>query len=395
MIGYADRLEKLPPYIFADLERIQSDLTQKGVDIISLGIGDPDLPTPRVIIESLKNALAEPGSSNYSTSAGEEYFRTSVAEWYRRRFGVTLDPDSEVCALIGSKEGLANVGRVVLNPGDKALLPNPGYPVYAQGSTILSDAIPVVFNLTNESFQPDLGNIPVDGRTKLLFLNYPSNPTGAVAERDGLEEVVDFCAKHNLVLCYDNAYSEISFGSYRSPSVLQIDGAMECAVEFNSCSKMFNMTGYRVGFAVGNSKIITGLKKVKAQIDSGLPRFVQRAAATGLDNYFDFDLSTEHNKNNEILKERLETLVQGLRAIGIEGRTPKATFYLWVNIRADGATFVKELLKLGVVATPGIAFGSNGATYVRFSVTQSTKRIQEAVQRMRKLDLRKANPSLR
>ena len=391
MTSYADRLEKLPPYIFADLEQLQTDLTKKGVDIISLGIGDPDLPPPRVITESLKNALAEPGASNYSTSAGESYFRNSVAEWYGKRFGVTLDPDSEVCALIGSKEGLANVGRVLLNPGDKALLPDPGYPVYAQGSTILSDAIPIVFNLRGETFQPDFSTIPPDGRMKLLFLNYPCNPTGAVAEESTLQSAVDFCTEHNLVFCYDNAYSETCFGSYRSPSALQIDGAMECAVEFNSCSKMFNMTGFRAGFAVGNRKIIAGLKKVKAQIDSGLPRFVQRAAATALDNYFDFDLSTERKRNNEILKERLDILVRGLGEIGLEAKAPKATFYLWVNVGADGATFVKELLKLGVLATPGIAFGANGTTYVRFSVTQSTDRVQEAVQRMRKLAPRKTN----
>lgn len=383
-MNYADRLERLPPYIFADLEKLQDELIKKGVDIISLGIGDPDLPPPRLVTESLKNALTEPGSNNYSTSAGEDYFRSAVAEWYRRRFGTPLDHTSEVCALTGSKEGLANVGRVLLNPGDKALLPDPGYPVYAQGSTILSDAIPVVFNLTGEAFQPDLSQVRVDGRTKLLFLNYPSNPTGAITTKNTLQTTVEFCRKHNLVLCYDNAYSEICFGSYRSPSVLQIDGAAECAVEFNSCSKMFNMTGYRVGFAVGNKKIIAGLKKVKTQIDSGVPKFIQRAAATALNNYFDSDLSTERNMNNGILKERLDCLVQGLREIGIEAKAPDATFYLWVNV-GDGATFVKELLQLGVVAIPGEAFGVNGKKYVRFSVTQSTNRIDEALKRMRKL----------
>ena len=387
MINYADRLQRLPPYIFADLEKLQDDLVKKGVDIISLGIGDPDFPPPRIITESLKNSLTEPGSSNYSTSAGEDYFRNAVAEWYKRRFNVIVDPTSEVCALIGSKEGLANVGRVLLNPGDKALLPDPGYPVYAQGSTILSDATPVIFNLTDDAFQPDLSKVQVDDRTKLLFLNYPSNPTGATIAKDKLESTVEFCRKHNLVLCYDNAYSEICFGSYQSPSVLQIDGAAECAVEFNSCSKIFNMTGYRIGFAVGNKKIIAGLKKVKTQIDSGSPKFVQRAATTALNEYFDFDLSTERKMNNKILKERLDSLVQGLREIGIETKSPNATFYLWANV-GDGATFVRELLKLGVVATPGRAFGLNGAKHVRFSVTQSTTRINEALQRMRRLDLR-------
>jgi len=381
---YADRVDKLPPYIFADLEKLQDDLTKQGVDLISLGIGDPDFPPPRLVTESLKNSLSEPGSSNYPTSQGEDYFRTAIAEWYNRRFGVTLDPSTEVCALIGSKEGLANVGRVLLNPGDKALLPDPGYPVFAQGSTILSDAIPLVFSLTGEDFQPDLSTIPVDERTKLLFLNYPSNPTGAVATKDTLESTVDFCKDHNLVLCYDNAYSEICFGSYQSPSILQVAGAEECAVEFNSCSKMFNMTGYRVGFAVGNNKVIAGLKKVKTQIDSGIPKFVQKAATKALNNYFDSELSSERNTNNGIVKERLDALVGGLNGLGITARTPKATYYLWVKVE-DGTAFVKKLLQLGIVTTPGEAFGVNGRQYVRFSVTQSTNRIIAAVQRMKEL----------
>ena len=393
MINYADRLEKLPPYIFADLERLQVDLTRKGVDLISLGIGDPDLPPPGVLVDSLKKALTEPGSSNYSSSAGEDYFRKSVAGWYEKRFGVTLDPQTEVCALIGSKEGLANVGRALLNPGDKALLPDPGYPVYAQGSTILSDATPVVFNLTGEGFQPDLSNVRTDDRTKLLFLNYPSNPTGAVVDGDTLEQTVGFCRRHHLVLCYDNAYSEVCFGSYRSPSILQINDAMECAVEFNSCSKMFNMTGYRVGFAVGNKKVIAGLKKVKSQIDSGVPKFVQRAAASTLDGYFESDLSAERNKNNETLKKRLDILSQGLREIGIETKPPKATFYLWANIGAEGATFVKELISVGVVATPGVAFGANGRDYVRFSVTEPTRLVEEAVERIRKIPVKRVPPN--
>ena len=391
MIRYADRLEKLPPYIFADLEKLQSELTQKGQDIISLGIGDPDFPPSNIVTESLKAALSEPGSNNYSTSAGEDYFRVAVSDWYKERFGVALDPDSEVCALIGSKEGLANVGRVLLNPGDKALLPDPGYPVYAQGSTILSDAIPVLFNLKQETFQPDLSNVGIDYKTKLLFLNYPCNPTGAVAEENTLETTVNFSRKNNLVFCYDNAYSEVSFGSYRSPSALQVNGALECTVEFNSCSKMLNMTGYRVGFAVGNKKVIAGLKNVKAQIDSGIPKFLQKASAIALNNYFNSDLSTERNKNNETLRERLNVLAQGLQNLGIEAKVPKATFYLWADVGIDGEKFVKELLKVGVVATPGKAFGVNGTNYVRFSVTAPTNRIETAVERMKKLMPRTTN----
>ena len=334
----------------------------------------------------MKKALNEAGSNNYPSSGGEEYFRKAVARFYDRRFGVTLDPETEICAVIGSKEGIASIGRVLLNAGDKALLPDPGYPVYAQGCAILSDAIPITFPLKASSdFQPDFSGIVIDEKTKLLFLNYPSNPTGAVATQETLRSGVEFCNDHNLALCYDNAYSEICFGEYQSPSILEVDGALECAVELNSCSKMFNMTGYRVGFAVGNRKIISGLKKVKAQIDSGIPKFIQRAAATALDKYFDSDVSRELKYYRDILQERLRMLAQGLGRIGIETKIPKATFYLWVNVNMDGGTFVRRLLDIGVVATPGAAFGKNGTEFVRFSVTQETQRIAEAVQRMQKL----------
>ena len=388
MIHYAERIERLPPYVFADLEKLQSDLAKKGVDIISLGIGDPDFHPPSIITETLKEALNEPGSNNYSTSAGEDYFREAVARFYKKRFGVTIDPETEVCALMGSKEGISNVGRVLLNPGDKALLPDPGYPVYAQGSAILSDATPIVFPIKAErDFQPDFSDIVTDNKTKLIFLNYPSNPIGAVVTEDTMKNAVEFCNSRNMILCYDNAYSEICFGSYRSPSALQVDGSLECTVELNSCSKMFYMTGYRVGFAVGNRKIIAGLKNVKAQIDSGIPKFIQKAAATALDKYFDSDFSRELKYNNEILRERLNVLAEGLTRIGLKVKIPNATFYLWVDVRIDGGIFVRRLLDLGVVATPGGAFGKNGANYVRFSVTQPTDRIVEATQRMKKLNL--------
>lgn len=388
MITYADRVDRLPSYIFADLERLEEEMVGRGVDVISLGIGDPDLNPPSLVTESLKEALNEPGSSNYSSSAGEAYFREAVAEWYRKRFNVTLNAETQVCALIGSKEGIANVGRVLLNNGDKALLPDPGYPVYAQGSTILSDGNPVFFPLESQrDFQPNFDGVRVDGKSKLIFLNYPSNPTGATADPRTLEAAVEFCRRHNLVLCYDNAYSEVSFDSYRSPSPLEIDSSSECTVEFNSCSKMFSMTGYRVGFAVGNEKVIAGLKKVKTQIDSGVPKFVQRAAATALGRYFDAGFSKELEKRNQVFKERLEILAQALRKTGLRASIPKATFYLWVNVGMSGADFVRQLLKVGVVATPGEAFGRNGTDYVRFSVTQSTDRIIEVVERLEKMDL--------
>jgi LL-diaminopimelate aminotransferase len=391
MIRYASRVDRLPPYVFADLERLEEEMAKKGVDIISLGIGDPDLPPNHIVTESMREALSETGSHNYSSSAGEPYFREAVAEWYGKRFSVTIDPEDEVCALIGSKEGLANVGRVLLNPGDKSLLPDPGYPVYAQGCTILSDAIPVIFQLNpEEAFQPDFPNIEVSDQSKLFFLNYPTNPTGSVAGKDTLEKALEFCTEHNLVFCYDNAYSEISFNSYHSPSPLAIDGSKECTVEFNSCSKMLNMTGYRAGFAVGNKKVIAGLKKVKTQVDSGIPKFVQRAAATALNRYFDPDFQEERERNNAVLKERLDILSKGLCKIGLKVEVPKATFYLWVNVHMDGAEFVRQLLRIGVVATPGEAFGKSGKNYVRFSATQSTEKIIEATKRIEELTLEKA-----
>ncbi len=390
MIHYASRVDRLPPYVFADLERLEEDMAKEGVDIISLGIGDPDLPPNHIVTESLREALSEAGSHNYSSSAGEPYFREAVADWYEKRFGVSIDPEEEVCALIGSKEGLANVGRVLLNPGEKALLPDPGYPVYAQGCTILSDAIPVIFRLDPEdAFQPDFANIEVSEQSKLFFLNYPTNPTGSVARKDTLVKALEFCTEHNLVFCYDNAYSEVSFDSYRSPSPLEIDGSKECTVEFNSCSKMLNMTGYRAGFAVGNKKVIAGLKKVKTQIDSGIPKFVQRAAATALDRYFDSDFREERERDNAVLKKRLNILARGLCKLGLNADVPKATFYLWVNVHMDGAEFVKQLLRIGVVATPGEAFGKSGKNYVRFSATQSTDKIAQATKRIEELTLEK------
>jgi LL-diaminopimelate aminotransferase len=388
MMRYASRVDRLPPYIFADLERLEDEMVKKGVDMISLGIGDPDLPPHRIVTESLREALNEAGSHNYSSSAGESYFREAVAEWYGKRFGVSLNPDEEVCALIGSKEGLANLGRVLLNPGEKALLPDPGYPVYAQGCTILSDAIPVIFQLdSEEAYQPNFSKIEVDDRTRLLFLNYPTNPTGSIAHKDTLEKALRFCTEHNLVFCYDNAYSEICFDSYRAPSPLEIDGSKESTVEFNSCSKMFNMTGYRAGFAVGNKKVIAGLKKVKAQVDSGIAKFVQRAAANALNHYFDSDFREERERNNAVMKKRLDILAKALCKIGLKAAVPKATFYLWVQVQKDGAEFVRQLLKLGVVATPGEAFGKSGKNYVRFSATQSTDKIVKAANRIEELPL--------
>jgi LL-diaminopimelate aminotransferase len=378
----AQRISRLPPYIFAELEALQEDYANRGVRLTSFGIGDPDLPPVKEFMTALYEALSEEGFHNYSSSAGERFFRLAVSEWYYRRFGVNVDPDREVCALIGSKEGIANVGRAYLNPGDRALVPNPGYPVYAQGATILSDAEAEDLDLSAETgFQPDFESIRLTGREKLLFLNYPSNPTGAMASERTLKEAVHFCHEHDMFLCYDNAYSETAY-ERRALSPLEFDHDKRNVVEFNSCSKMFSVTGFRVGFAVGNERAINLLKKIKSQIDSGVPKFIQRAAAMALDRYFEPSFQSELAERRSVYGRRLEVLVRGLKSLGYAARVPEATFYLWLNAGKDGSQFAKELMAQGVVVTPGGAFGSNGRNYVRFAVTQPEEVIRECLERL-------------
>lgn len=378
----AHRISRLPPYIFAELEALQEQYERKGLRLTSFGIGDPDLPPVREFMSALYEALRENGFHNYSSSAGERFFRVAVSEWYYKRFGVSIDPDREVCALIGSKEGLANIGRAYLNPGDRVLVPDPGYPVYAQGATILSDAEPVKFDLSAETgFQPDLEAVRLNGREKLLFMNYPSNPTGTVAKERTLSEAVRFCNEHDLLLCYDNAYSETVY-ERRAFSPLEFDSDKKNVVEFNSCSKVFGVTGFRVGFAVGNERAISLLKQVKAQIDSGVPKFIQRAASTALDRYFEPGFQEELAERRNVYRRRLDVLVRGLRSLGYAANMPEATFYLWLNAGMDGSQFAKKLMAEGVVVTPGVAFGSNGGNYVRFAVTQPEEVIRECLENL-------------
>ncbi len=384
----SQRLSRLPPYVFAELERLQEEYRRLGVDFISLSIGDPDLPPPESLVEDIVKALREPYSHNYSTSEGESYFREAVAQWYKRRYGVDLDPDSEVCVLIGSKEGLANIGRAYLDVGDTALTPNPGYPVYTQGATILSDAQAVEYNLYEDrGFQPSFEDLCAGQRTKLLFLNYPSNPTGAVATERTLGDAVEFARRNNLLLCYDNAYGELVYNAQMCLSPLQFADGRECTVEFNSCSKMFSVTGYRVGFAVGCAEAIGALKKVKSQIDSGVPKFIQKACADALLRYFEGEYASYLERCREVYRRRLEALSVGLGRLGFRVSMPQATFYLWLHVGYDGSQLARKLLEVGVVATPGEAFGSNGKNYVRFAVTQPEHRVAEAVERIATLGL--------
>ena len=385
-IELAERVKRLPPYIFAELEKIIAEKKKQGVDLISLSIGDPDLPPPSFILEELKKESSNPKNHNYSLSQGEPFFKRAVAEWYKKRFKVELDPESEVVALIGSKEGIANVTRAFVNPGDRVLVPDPAYPVYANGGTLLSEGMPVPMPLLEENgFKPDLEAIS-ECKAKMMFLNYPNNPTSAIMEKNFLKEVVEFARENNIIVCYDNAYSEVTFDGYKAPSILEIEDAKEVAVEFHSCSKTFNMTGDRIGFAVGNSQVIRGLIKVKSQIDSGPPVYIQKVAAKALSTYAEGGDQPEYIKDrNRIYAERRDILIDGLNSLGFKCEKPLATFYVWLKCGGDSMKFASRLLDAGVVVTPGIGFGRYGEGYVRFSVTQPKERISEAIERMSKI----------
>jgi LL-diaminopimelate aminotransferase len=383
-IEFADRVKRLPPYLFAEIEKVIKEKKAQGVDLISLSIGDPDLPPPPFIIASLKEEVANLKNHNYSFSQGEPDFRQAVAEWYKKRFHVDLSQE-EVIALLGSKEGIANIARAFVNAGDRVLVPDPSYPVYANGSTILNDGIPVQLPLLQENgFKPDLEAVNPE-KIKMMFLNYPNNPTSATADRKFLKQAVEFAADNNIILCYDNAYSEISFDGYKAPSILEVDGAMDVAVEFHSCSKTFNMTGDRIAFAVGNKQLISGLTKVKSQIDSGPPVYIQKVAAKALESYKNDEPPDFLKKTNQTYTERRDVLVDSLRSMGFKCDKPKATFYVWLNCKSDSMKFATKLLSVGVAVTPGVGFGEHGENYVRLALTQPKERIAEACKRITSL----------
>ena len=370
------RLLSIPPYIFSDLERIEAERKRAGQEVISLGIGDPDLPPSERITDALASSLKEEGAHRYSTSAGEPFFRNAIAEWYRNRFGVTVDPEMEVCVLIGSKEGLANIARGIVDPGDRVLCPDPGYPVYSQGGALLSDAIPEFYQL-DENFLPHL---PFRDGSSLIYVNQPNNPTASFATSADVHNIVESARESGAVLCYDNAYSELYFDGDPPPSVLQTPGSMEGLVEMHSLSKTFNMTGFRAGFAVGDSSIISSLKKIKSQIDSGVPRFVQTAGTVALEMYSGTRRPEEVESSAREFRSRMQLLVGGLNDAGFDASMPRGTFYLWLRVSGSGTEFVRDMLSAGVVAVPGIAFGPAGEHYVRFSVTANISAIRRAIE---------------
>ena len=379
---FADRLKNLPPYLFAEIEEKVAKKIAQGVNIIDFGIGDPDLPTPRPLVEEVKRQLDDPANHRYPSSQGEADTRRAIAEWYGKRFGVELNPDREIAILLGSKEGLANVARAFVNPGEKVLCPDPAYPVYSQGAATLCDAVPVKFPLyEGDSFLPDLdGDLPQDAR--MMYLNYPNNPTGAVASRASLQRALRWCNDTGTILCYDNAYSEMTFDDYIAPSVLEFG---RHAIEFGSLSKTFNMTGYRIGYAVGDASLVAGLKKVKSQIDSGTPKFIQKAVSVALGAYTGPTRPKMVQDSVDVYQRRRDIMVKGLRDLGFDVKMPKGTFYLFFNVGANSLEFANKMLDVGVVVTPGTGFGQNGEGFVRMALTQPESRIEEALERMRKV----------
>ncbi len=380
-VEFADRVKRIPPYLFAEIEKLIKEKTAQGANLINLSVGDPDIPPPEFVIDALRDEVSNPKNHNYSFSQGEPEFREAVANWYKNRFDVELEPD-QVVALLGSKEGLANIARAFVNPGDRVLIPDPAYPVYANGGTILCDGVPVSMPLLEENgFKPDLSAVE-NVKAMMMFLNYPNNPTGATVDKRFLEEVVAFSIENNIILCYDNAYSEIAFDGYRAPSILEIDGAIEVAVEFHSCSKTFSMTGDRIAFAVGNNQLISGLAKVKSQVDSGPPVYIQKVAAKALDSYTSGELPVFLEKSNQVFAERRDALVDGLCSLGFTCKKPKATFYIWLDCESSSLEFASKLLSVGIVVTPGIGFGAYGEGYVRLALTQPRERMVEACKRL-------------
>jgi len=380
----AKRLDRLPPYLFVDINQKIAEKRAKGEDIISFAIGDPDLPTPSHIIECMCQAAHDPANHRYPETSGLPELRQAIAEWYNKRFGVALDPDKEVLPLIGSKEGIGHMTLCFIEPGDIALVPDPGYPVFSL-STILAGGEPYFMPLKEESdFLPDFEAIPesVAKQAKLMWLNYPNNPTGAIASLDFFERTVHFAQEHNLAVCHDAAYTEVAFDGYQPPSFMQIPGAKEVGVEFHSLSKTFHMTGWRIGMVVGNARMIDALFRVKSNLDSGIPQAIQHAAIEAL-NGPQYHIA-EHNV---ILQRRRDKLMGVLDEIGLKARVPKAAFYIWAKV-PQGYTsidFTKKLLdESGIAVTPGVGYGKEGEGYIRFSLTISDDRLEQGINRLLK-----------
>jgi LL-diaminopimelate aminotransferase len=379
----AARMTELPPYLFAEIDRKIAEARARGADIISFGVGDPDLPTPQHVVDALTRAAHDPSTHRYPAYTGMPEFRAAVAAWYARRFGVDLDPDTQVQPLVGSKEGIYHLPVAFVDPGDVALVPDPGYPVYETG-TIVAGGRPVPLSLSAANdFVPDLEGIAPDdlAAARVLWLNYPSNPTAATVTKEFFERAVAFCLEHDLLLAHDAAYTEVTFDGYVAPSVLEVDGAEQCAVEFHSLSKTYNMTGWRIGWVCGAAAAVEVIKRLKTNIDSGIFGAVQMAGIAALEGPQDYVRECVQR-----YARRRDLLCDALKSMGIVVDPPRGSIYLWVPV-PEGHTstsFATLLLEqAGVVVAPGRSYGASGEGYVRFSLTLPDERLEEGVERLR------------
>jgi LL-diaminopimelate aminotransferase len=383
----ARRIAALPPYLFAEVDRRIAEKRAQGHDVISLGIGDPDLPTPRYILDALDDAAEQPANHRYPDYYGLPEMRRAIAEWYAARFGVALDPDKEVIPLIGSKEGIAHMATAWVDPDDVVLVPDPGYPVFSIGTMLSNGEIHWLPLRPELGFLPDLSAIPAEvaRRARILWLNYPNNPTAAIAPVEFFRQVVDFAWEHGILVCHDNAYSEVAYDGYRAPSFLQVDGAREIGVEFHSLSKTYNMTGWRIGMVVGNPVAIEALGRVKTNVDSGVFQPVQYAAIAALRG--DQSWLAERNL---IYQRRRDATLETLRRIGIEAPTPKASLYVWGSVPRSLKSVdfsLRVLDEIAVWITPGVGFGPAGEGFFRISLTIADDRLQEALARLERFQL--------
>jgi LL-diaminopimelate aminotransferase len=379
---FAKRLELVPPYLFAELERKVDEKRREGVDVISLGIGDPDLPTPEPVVRALQEAAAAPQTHQYPTNRGLEPFREAVADFYADRFGTNVDPATEVVPVLGGKEGVAHIAFACLDPGDVALAPEPGYPPYASGPLFAGAEVEYLPLREENGFMPDLEAVPADvaARANLLFLNYPNNPTGAIAAEGFFERAVAFAREHDVIVVHDNAYSEIAFDGYRPPSFLSAEGAKEVGVEIFSLSKGWNMTGWRIGWVAGNPEVVEHFRRLKTNLDSGMFDALQLAGVAALMQARAFPAEM-----SELYRRRRDLMIDALARIGLPATPPQATPYIWVRV-PDGftsETFTELVLaEAGVVVSPGPSFGPSGEGYVRVSLTVADERLEEAANRI-------------
>ena len=379
----AHRLDQLPPYLFLEISRKIQEKRSQGADVVSFGIGDPDIPTPQHIVDALTRAAQDHANHRYPESDGLPELREAITDWYERRFALRLDSNKQVLPLIGAKEGIGHMALCVLDPGDVALVPDPGYPVYSVGTMFAGGTSHFMPLKEENGFLPDLSSIPptVAQKSKVMWLNYPNNPTAGLATEEFFEAVVDFARRHDLIVCHDAAYSEVTFDGYRAPSFLQTPGAIDVGIEFHSLSKTYNMTGWRIGMAVGNAKLIDALLRVKSNLDSGIPQAVQQMGIEALSH----TSQQWTDANNEVYRRRRDRMVAVLQQMGLQVNNPKAGLYVWAKAPSGwtSAALATELLEsCSVVVTPGRGYGPSGEGYIRLSLTTPDDRVEEGLRRL-------------